>query len=220
MDAAKIVDQEKKLVEQEEKLFAEWRKCTKNFVIDGIIDVKTFLQQPCHFVFVLKETNQMGKTPLTSFLRDGAPGNGGHTWNPVCKWLSGEDKIFSQEDRRQILARIAVMNLKKEDGGSVTNMQKLNDVVKKDKDFIKRQLEIYSELSPVVFVCCGPGLLSMLNTHVLGNIDLHPNTSMPYAKPDNREVYYVAFNHPNCRKLSKDMIKRFKEITSLISLNS
>lgn len=156
----------------------------------------------------------MGETPLPVFLRDGAPRNGGHTWNPVCRWLTGENRTFSLSERAKILKRIAVVNLKKEDGGSFTDMKALEQVVARDRSFIKRQLDIYAAVAPVVFVCCGPGLLSMLNEFIFGNIELLRVQSLVYAKPDARDVYFVAFKHPNCK--ITEMTNRFKEILSLV----
>lgn len=193
---------------KEMQLFNRWRKTTSDFVVDGVVDEEVFLQQKCRIVLILKEANQMGKTALNEFLRNGAPENGGHTWNPVCRWLTGEEsRLFSQDERKEILRRIAVMNLKKEDGGSRTNMQKLEKVVAKDKEFIAEQLSVYAKQEPVIFVCCGPWILTMLNKHILkGNID--EDAAFPFVKPDDKhEVYYVAFNHPNCRK--SGMVKEF-----------
>ena len=89
------------IVERERNLFDSWRKTTANFVEDGVVDEQRFLQQPCRFVFVLKEANQMGETTLTDFLRNGAPKDGGHTWNPVCRWLTGEkSRSYSPPERK------------------------------------------------------------------------------------------------------------------------
>lgn len=205
------------IVEKEKELFEIWKQGKKNFVMDGVVDEHTFLEQKCHFVFILKETDQMGNTALPTFLGDGAPGNGGHTWNPVCRWLTGEDRVFSLQERADILKKIAVVNLKKEDGGPNTDMAILENVVREDKDYIKKQLSFYyTGITPVVFVCCGPYILSMLNDNILGKVDLHINKPLPYAKPDDREIYYVAFNHPNAKKAG--LTKKFKLIASLIGM--
>ena len=213
--------------DQEKELFAEWRNEARErgFICDGVVDEATFLDQPCHFVFVLKETNQFGNAcdaSLAKFLKDGAPKNGGHTWNPVCKWLTGTHRIFTQTERKNILKSIAVINLKKEDGGTTTNMNALGKRVERDKEFLKRQLGIYIMHDPVVFICCGPWLLSMLKNNVMpllsdhDSLDLHTNGSIRYIKPySNRKVYFVAFNHPNCRKSSSTLIDEFKKIKAL-----
>ena len=218
---------------EESELFNEWEKvwpCENAFVRDGVVDEEVFLHQPCRFVLVLKEANQFGKPKeyegsLAKFVKDGAPRNGGHTWNPVCKWLTGTDKVFNQAERRDILKPIAVVNLKKVDGGNATDMNALRDRVARDKEFLKRQLEIYVKREPVVFVCCGPWLLTMLKNSVLplfknyDSLEINRNDSILYIKPySNRKAYFVAFNHPNCRKASSILINEFKKMRALFAV--
>ena len=201
---------------KEEQLFNRWRKTTTDFVVDGVVDEAVFLKQQCRIVLILKEANQIGKTALNEFLRNGAPENGGHTWNPVCRWLTGEEsRVFSQDERKEILRRIAVMNLKKKDGREKTNMQELATFVEADKEFIAEQLSFYSEFEPVIFVCCGPWVLTMLNDHVLGKRKINRDAPFAFIKPeDNHEIYYVAFNHPNCRK--SGMAGKFREMIEFV----
>lgn len=215
------------IVRQESDLFAEWQGACphEKFIRDGVVDMSTFESQLCRFVFVLKETNLFGDdydASLVEFVKDGAPGNGGHTWNSVCKWLTGANKVFTQAERKVILKSVAVVNLKKEDGKSKTDMKVLRDRVERDKEFLKRQLGIYIKHDPVVFVCCGPWLLSMLKNSVLplfsdyDSLDIVANGSIRYIKPYLcRKVYFVAFSHPNCRKSSMTLINEFKKIKTL-----
>ena len=213
---------------QESDLFTEWedaRPSKNKFVRDGVVDEQVFASQSFRFVFVLKEANQFGNAyegSLANFVKEGAPGNGGHTWNPICKWLTGTDRVFAQAERKNILRSIAVLNLKKEDGCNKTDMNKLLDRVERDKEFLKRQLGIYIKHDPVVFVCCGPGLLSMLKKSVLSlfhdydNLEICRKDSIKYIKPySSRKIYFVAFNHPNCRKSSLTLINEFKKIRTL-----
>ena len=116
---------------------------------------------------------------------------------------------------------IAVMNLKKGDreydGGYSTNLKGLDGVVKRDREFIKQQLEIYAEHPPVVFVCCGPGLLTMLSEHVFNNACIQSYFPIPFIKPYNdREVFFVAFNHPNAKV--SGLVEKFQSIRSLLKL--
>ena len=202
--------------ERERSLFEGWRAKTKNFIEDGVVDGQSFLQQQCRYVFVLKEANQMGTTTLTDFLRDGAPGNGGHTWNPVCRWLTGEaSRTFTTAERKEILRDIAVMNLKKEDGGSVTDMHELENVVKRDSGLIRAQMDIYIEHEPIFFICCGSVLLTMISRHVFNNSEIDRNAPLPLMKPyAGREAYFVGFNHPNARK--PGLAAKFGAIKALI----
>ena len=107
------------------------------------------------------------------------------------------------------------MNLKKEDGCSVTDMRELENAVKRDKDFIKSQMEIYVQHAPVVFICCGPWLLTMISKHVYDDARIERAALLPFMKPyADREVYFVAFNHPNARKA--DLVTKFGSIQALI----
>jgi len=206
------------IVAKENELFERWRKTTANFVVDGVVNEEAFLKESCRFVFILKEANQMGKTSLIDFLKNGAPKNGGHTWNPVCRWLTGESsRVFSPKERSTILGKIAIVNLKKEDGGSVTNLAKLRQVVAKDRDYIKTQLSFYSEFVPVIFICCGPGLLSMIRDNVFNQTVIQRDSPLPFMKPfADREVYFVAFYHPNAKMAG--LVEKFNSIRTFLPI--
>ena len=208
--------------DRERSLFDDWKKqnpsIAQHFIEDGVVDEDCFLQQHCRYVFVLKEANDLGMS-LVDFLRKGAPGNGGHTWNPVCRWLTGRNEHFSEAQRAEILRDIAVMNLKKEDrkydGGYATSLAELEKVVERDRDFIKKQLEIYAHYSPVVFVCCGPWLLTMIQKQIFPSAEIHREAVPSYMQPDaNRKVFFVAFNHPNAKKAG--LTEKFQYIKGLI----
>ena len=210
------------LCEQERHLLEEWRlRIGKNFIEDGIVDEQCFSQQKCRFVFVLKEANDL-RMSLVEFLRKGAPGNGGHTWNPVCRWLTREtSRVFSPQQRAEVLRSIAVMNLKKADrpfdGDYTTHLETLEKAVERDRELIKKQLEIYAQCPPVVFVCCGPGLLSMIQQHVFNQAVIQRKAPLPFMKPfADREVYFVAFYHPNARQ--SGLVEKFNSIRTFLPL--
>lgn len=209
--------------EQERRLFDAWREqmpsIEKAYIEDGVVDEDRFLQQKWRYVFVLKEANDLNMS-LVDFLKTGAPGNGGHTWNPVCRWLMGIDsREFSQEERAEILRNIAVVNLKKEnrqfDGAYTTNHSHLEKVVERDRQWLKKQFEIYAKHPPVVFVCCGPGLLTMISHHLFDDAIIQRDSVLPFMQPDaNRKVLFVAFNHPNAKK--RGLTAKFKAIQNMI----
>lgn len=209
--------------ERERRLFDAWREqrpsIAKHFIEDGVVDEERFLQQKCRYVFVLKEANDLGMS-LVDFLRDGASGNGGHTWNPVCRWLTGRNEQFSPEQRADILRDIAVVNLKKEDrkydGGYATSLGQLGKTLERDRDFIRKQLEIYAQYPPVVFVCCGPGSLTMIQKQIFPSAKIQRDSVLPYMQPDaSRREFYVAFNHPNAKKTG--LTEKFQAIQTLIA---
>jgi hypothetical protein len=208
--------------ERERSLFDGWREqrpsIAKHFIEDGVVDEERFLHQKCRYVFVLKEANDLGKS-LVSFLRNGAPGNGGHTWNPVCRWLTGRNEQFFPGQRADILRDIAAINLKKEDrnydGGYATSFEQLEKTLERDRDLIRKQLEIYAQYPPVVFVCCGPGLLTMIQKQIFPRARIQAESVLPYMQPDaNCKTVFVAFNHPNAKK--SGLTEKFQTIQSLI----
>ena len=123
-------------------------------------------------------------------------------------------KIFKYDDGYRAQC-VWVSNLKKEDGGSVTDMHELERVVERDCDLIKAQMEIYLQHEPVVFICCGSGLLTMISRHVFNNSEIDRNAPLPLMKPDaGREAYFVGFNHPNAR--TANLAAKFMSIRTLI----
>jgi hypothetical protein len=64
-------------------------------------------------------------------------------------------KIGTENDRKKITSKIAFMNLKKESEKSSTNIKKLKEAAKIDKEFIKRQLDLYlnNDDIKIIFLC-------------------------------------------------------------------
>lgn len=192
-------------------MFREWKASDSGsrkgvFVEDGVVCESKFLASKIRYVFVLKECDAL-RSSLVEFLRKGAyaneNGNGGHTWNPVCRWLKGLNSgvLFSPEERAEILSPIAVVNLKKHDEGNIsTDMGSLRDVACRDKKFLKKQFEIYAGETPAVFVCCGPGMFDIVVSDVMGE----DTQSIDHGhRPVFKQIgnsYFLAFSHPNARK--------------------
>ncbi len=62
-------------------------------------------------------------------------------------WVTKKDKIYW-------LRKITTINLKKIGGGSAAQDKIIHDYAKKDRVFIKRQIELYK---PDIIICCGRG---------------------------------------------------------------
>lgn len=195
--------------DQEKELFNKWENQigARKFVRDGVVHEKTFSNEKLKFVFVLKEANDLGMS-LDKFLLKGAAtpdnGNGGHTFNPVCRWLTGEDRRYTCEERAKILSRVAVMNLKKVDNGNaVTDMKVIEKTLSDPKyvEFLKQQYDLYTRFGPVIFVCCGTGMFDLFCERVLKlstkEIDHNKKPVFMESKP---KCWIMAFNHPNARK--------------------
>ena len=161
------------LKDQEETLFREWKErydlwaasaCNEckhgAFIQDGVVDYERFLSAEIRICCVLKDTDQLGM-PLVEFLRNGAPGNGEHTWNPLCGWLTGQVRRFTAEERADVLARVAVINIKKEDGQRKAHLSELRTALHRDKDMLKKQVRLYRDCGKCLFLCCGDGVFEL-----------------------------------------------------------
>lgn len=208
------------ILEQESKLFDKWEMRTKDvnghFVSDGVVCEEVFLKQEVKYVLILKEVNDLFTSykSLTEFLRDGAPKNGGHTWNPICRWI---DKNFKNgQSRKEILSRIAAINLKKHDEcKTTTDMAALREVVLRDKKYILEQMKIYQGYGPTVFICCGPGMFDLVAGDVCGiDVTVIDHNKKPTACRLDDDSCILAFSHPNSRKGGLD--KLFQEYIGVL----
>lgn len=206
--------------ECEARLFDKWKQETKDvkghFVSDGIVSEEVFLKQETKYVFILKEVNDLFTSyqSLCDFLREGAPKNGGHTWNPICRWV---DKNFKNgQSRKEVLSRIAAINLKKHDECmTTTDMSALQKVVLRDRKYILEQMKLYQGYGPTVFVCCGPGLFDLVANCVCGiDVSLIDHNKKPTACYLGEDAFLLAFSHPNSRKGGLD--KLFQEYINTI----
>ncbi|RMF18958.1 MAG: hypothetical protein D6761_01375 [Candidatus Dadabacteria bacterium] len=115
-------------------------------------------------LFLLKEVNDPGPDgggwDLRKFLRDGARAA---TWNNVCRWLRGINNLphdtpwvevadMTESDRRQTLASIAAMNLKKSPGGHTTVVSSFWEAASEDASFLREQFSLYQA---DLVICCG-----------------------------------------------------------------
>ena len=92
---------------------------------DGIINESQYSKEPIRPLFLLKETNSL-PGPLIDFLAKGAPDGGAKTWQPISKWTEAllygtmNCDYSTTEERKQILNRIATLNLKKTAGAATS----------------------------------------------------------------------------------------------------
>jgi hypothetical protein len=208
------------ITESEDRLFKEWEakiaKTKGDFVRDGVVCEEVFLREKVKLVFILKEANDLYSSykSLSDFLKDGAGKNGGHTWNPICRWV--DESFKCGQSRSEVLKRIVALNLKKKDEKkTTTDMLELRMVARRDKDFIRRQLDIYSQFSPVIFVCCGTGMFDIVAEEIYGintaNID---HNKKPTTCSVGDKTWLLAFNHPNSRV--KDLCALFRRYCSVL----
>lgn len=122
---------------------------------DGIINEEIYGKEEIKVLFLLKETDELGGS-LIDFLSIGAPGGGAKTWQPLCKWtealLDGtEDCSYTNvEERKEILNRIATINLKKVPGGSTSDSSYITFA----SENIDLLLEQISEIPCDIYILC------------------------------------------------------------------
>lgn len=147
---------------QEELLFAEWSREGRivNFAKDGVVSERLYKASAAKLLFVLKETNNTKPAfDLREFLSQG-----GHepTWGNVARWITGirnlqtditwkNIEVLTPEQRMQAFSSVAAINMKKLPGGHTTDAKLFRKTVARDKDFIRRQIDLYD--ADLVILC-------------------------------------------------------------------
>lgn len=140
-------------------------KTEKDIVPDGVIDEVSFLNAEKKIVFVLKEINGgeygNGVTDLRNFVFKNACGRTS-TWNNVYRWVrtilesnsicwKDVENVDREQDREEILKKIAAMNVKKTAGKSSSKGSELKKATKANKEVLRKQIELYD----ADYIVCG-----------------------------------------------------------------
>ena len=197
------------LGERENKLFDSWRHRlghdSEHFVPDGAVCGNTYESTSTRVVFLLKEVNDPGggNWDLRDFLRKGGRGA---TWNNVTRWTKGllalpqvlpwEDlRYINREARSHTLRKIAVVNLKKVPGGGAADVDRLRDFASNNREYLRRQLELYR---PNLIVGCGADVTSVL----FGEVYPEPKWRRSVRGTWHAQIEgatYLDYYHPNAR---------------------
>jgi hypothetical protein len=107
----------------EDELFAEWSILSPKMVRDGVVSPEKYAASALKVLLVLKEVNDPdgGGWDLRDVLREGKRVQ---TWTNVARWMRGirampadlswnELEPITNEDRRELLASIAVMAIRR-----------------------------------------------------------------------------------------------------------
>lgn len=217
-----IITNRKETVMTFQELFSEWKQryCFDAFISDGIVDSTNYAHP--HILFVLRDMNLKWKQDrdLCEDLR--CDGSGWKTWNNVGRWtaalLDGDPAYpfdMSTDKRVAQLKRVAVMNLKKEGGGSRTDRLKLDAAVQKQALLIRREI---SMCTPKLIVCCGlPSGKHKGNADLLKNYVFESSTQWMtfrsalegrewgyyYADIDGNQIPVISFCHPQVSALNR-----------------
>jgi hypothetical protein len=191
----------------EKELFTKWISKRPELAIDGIINESEYSQSRIKVLYILKEVNDWKKGNLKEFVQNGSRGA---TWNNIARWQYGIENYFktrelkfkdkiSRENRIEILKSIAIVNLKKESGGSNSNMGEIFHHAKKDRELLKEQIKLYNA---DIVICCGTGNI-VSNLRLIDNIESYKTTSKGIKFSDNENQLIIQYNHPQARKNKK-----------------
>lgn len=144
------------------KLFDDWSASQPGSRLfeDGPVDARQYAGEPVRVLYVLKEVNV---TPteaawdLRKYVRDGGRAA---TWNNVVRWTQAAlgkaawDKVVTidKQARKDVLRRVAVMNLNKRGGEACTAYQRLRQAVLRDRAWLRAEVDI---LDPDLVICGG-----------------------------------------------------------------
>ena len=182
----------------------------KNFISDGVVNADIYQNYQPKIAFFLKEAySKEGDCcwSLTEWLNRGAMTR---MWSTVAEWTYGirnttETLIphkpqLSNEEKTKLLQTIAIVNVKKSNGEARSNYQDLLQYTKKDRFYLKKELEI---LSPDIIVCGNnSSLLRAIygariqddTVHADGDIDYEFIRKNGYVIVNNQII--IDFYHP------------------------
>lgn len=124
---------------------------------DGIVDLDNYRG----VLFLLKEAyskkQKLGKWNLVANLGEQGPWK---MWHRVSEWVYGIEHTtvnriapfhsFSNEEERLALSHLAVVNVKKINGSSVSNDEDLGKYVEDNRELLRREIE---SVQPQIIVC-------------------------------------------------------------------
>lgn len=212
----------KELKEKENNLFEKWKRKRPTLILDGIVDYENYFNNDLKVLYILKEVNGGESWDLREFLKNGGRGQ---TWNNITRWQFGietattnsrncfeEIGYLDNEKRKKYLAKIAVVNLKKVSGSASSQMSEIFNYANKDKDFLTKQIELYS---PNVIICCGTGEI-VKRLGLIKSFNKWETTSKQVQYFKNDRLIIIDYFHPQARigkeKLYNDLIEAYLEI--------
>ncbi len=185
-----------------EKIWDEWTRHYEAGGIesgkmcrDGIVDEGEFRVTKPRVLFVMKEVNEYRGGDIRTLLRE-------KPWKAIVRWTAGildgfqsfedlERLMLNQEYLRKQVDRIALINLKKTTGTSVSDMSVINAYADSDRALLLEQIE---QIEPNIVVAAG----TMDALVWLLDIPVKPDN--PLADPckdTKRNIWIVASRHPS-----------------------
>lgn len=224
---ASVLNEWQKKDREEDKL----NKCV--FVSDGIFDYEQWNTQNLRILFILKEAydkTEKNKDGLYAWdepdwlmrrLNDGEK-NLGVTWRRIYQWTKAISDMYDKKDAsfeaverignaKDIFKRIAVINVKKTNGESMSNNRVLKKHAKRHSEELLKQIKM---INPTIIVC---GYTCWLLDIALGKqgkriVRKKRNCELWYKTKEltGREVTVIDFWHPACRMEDKTLYEEMK----------
>ncbi len=202
------------IVEKEILIFDEWAKYRDNFSPDGIVNESEYLSSKDKILFILKEVNSKNGFNLKEFLQKGGRNQ---TWNNISRWIYGirniekeiqwddlSDDYFTKDKRKELLASICTMNLKKSSGSHTTNNRELASVAEQDRCFLNKQFHLYydrKESRPDFIICGGTSTSNNFNKliNIENKSDWKTTSRGVYYYEFDKGKYFIKYAHPEAR---------------------
>lgn len=147
---------------------------------DGTCDLESYRSNPTRVLVILKEPNNAGRDDLLAVLKNGPVYP---VWNNVARWAGGVllgfpsyEDVCADDRKRASLRSIAAINLKKQSGGSSSDMTEIHAHAYRDRALILRQIDL---LSPTIVIACGTldPLIWLLDLDVRTDGPIHAKTT-------------------------------------------
>lgn len=219
---------------EEIELFNRWisQRDYVSFTFDGVFDEETYKNQDIKILYILKEADwpeYQGNLNLKEYLLSEKSSSYWKTWNNIARWTKGiveggdYPRKVSKKDKTFWMKRVSFIELKKEVGGACSKTDEIAEYAKRDKEFIKQQIEIYC---PDIIICCGRGNgknADLLYYEVFDKSSLSDwqqplteyNYNYYYVDLSGKKVPVVSFVHPQMRGGHNNYEKKYKAILEI-----
>lgn len=220
-----------KYTELSKGLFREWEKKTihqgQSFVRDGIIDPELWFSQEIRPLFLLKEAYDKEGNGGWDLAAEHNRNTGDPealqkhtTWPNISRWAYGifstspdtlalyrEDPVFSKKKNRY-LQKIAVINVKKSGGKTVSQSRNLKEYASADREELLKQIEM---IDPTVIICGYTFSLLKIITESRGEME-ECGTWLYKLKLQGKEIFVIDYYHPACRRSKKKLFAKLVEV--------
>lgn len=190
----------------ENEIFQTWKSKRSNIVRDGIVNISEYKKYDEKVLFILKEANRPkgDSWDIRPFLQNGGRGT---TWNNITRWVYGIRNIdktihwneiskITSETRKEHLNTIAIINVKKTPGKSVSNNEEILNIANEDNALLKKQFELYKS---TITICCGQTTYEILKQFLSHEFQWKKTTrGIPFLKANDGKVF-IAYYHPAIR---------------------